>query len=67
MEGILLSFLMFFILLVKYWYFSIPIVALIIAWYIKTKNNIVKKVLRVVLALVVISLVIGLVLFIFGK
>lgn len=67
MEGILLSFLMFFVLLVKYWYVSVPLVALIIFWYVKSKNQIIVKTLRVILALVGISLLIGLVLFFFGQ
>lgn len=66
-SGVLLSFLMFFVLLVKYWFISVPVVVVLIVWYVKTKNNILKKALRVVLALVAISLLIGLILFVFGR
>lgn len=66
-SGVLLSFLMFFVLLVKYWFISVPVVVVLIVWYVKTKNNRLKKALRVVLALVAISLLIGLILFVFGR
>ena len=67
MEGILLSFLMIFVAIVKYWYISIPIIAVIVIWYKRTSNKVVSKVLRVIIALIAIAVVIGLVLYIFGQ
>lgn len=53
-----LSFLVpLFLMLIYYWYISVPVVALVIFGYIKTKNEGLKRVLRIFLAFIILAAV----------
>lgn len=57
LNGFLSFFVPLFLLLVYYWYISIPVVALVIFGYIKTKNEGLKRALRIFLAFIILAVV----------
>lgn len=57
LNGFLSFFVPFFLMLVYYWYISVPVVALVIFGYIKTKNEGLKRVLRIFLAFIILAVV----------
>lgn len=57
LNGFLSFFVPLFLLLVYYWYISIPVVALVILGYIKTKNKALKRALRIFLAFIILAVV----------
>lgn len=57
LNGFLSFFVPLFLLLVYYWYISILVVALVIFGYIKTKNEGLKRALRIFLAFIILAVV----------
>lgn len=57
LNGFLSFFVPLFLLLVYYWYISIPVVALVIFGYMKTKNEGLKRALRIFLAFIILAVV----------
>lgn len=57
LNGFLSFFVPFFLMLIYYWYISVPVVALVIFGYVKTKNEKLKRVLRIVLAFIILAVV----------
>lgn len=55
LEGIFSFFVPLFIVLLHYWYISLPATGLIILDYIKVKNDSLKRILRIILAFVGLS------------
>lgn len=57
LNGFLSFFVPLFIILVHYWYISVPVIALAILGYVKTKNEGLKRALRIFLAFVILAAV----------
>lgn len=57
LNGFLSFFVPFFLMLIYYWYISVPVIALVIFGYVKTKNEKLKRVLRIVLAFIILAVV----------
>lgn len=56
LNGFLSFFVPLFLMLVYYWYISVPVVALAIFGYIKTKNEGLKRALRIFLAFIILAI-----------
>jgi len=57
LEGIFSFFVPLFIVLLHYWYISLPVTGFIILGYIKIKNDSLKRILRIILAFILLSAV----------
>lgn len=55
LNGFLSFFVPLFLMLVYYWYISVPVVALVIWAYIKTKNEGLRRALRIFLAFIILA------------
>lgn len=56
LNGFLSFFVPLFLMLVYYWYISVPVVALAIFGYIKTKKEGLKRALRIFLAFIILAI-----------
>lgn len=54
-ESFLSFFVPLFIVLLHYWYISIPLLAAIIWIYIKAENETLRKILRIILSFIILS------------
>lgn len=64
-EGIFSFFVPLFVVLLNYWYISIPIIVLIIVGYIRTKREGLKRFLRILLAFLFLSCLFTLIYYLF--
>lgn len=46
-----------FLMLVHFWYISVPVIALLIIFYIKWNNESARRVIRIVFAFIIISII----------
>jgi len=57
LDSIFSFFVPLFIVLLHYWYISLPVIGLIIVSYLKVKNEDVKRFLRILLAFILLSVI----------